>query len=380
MSSLLATHYYGITPASIEKYLLLTGWDRIDSFQSKRIIVFALKEDNELKIAIPSKETFDDYYLRLEDVIRTLSILQSKTENEVIESLRSAYTDRIQLRIIDKSIGKGKLPLDYAANCLEGLRDLVLYAACAEENAQPVCVRMYNNAKSILEKFQFGQTGYGSFVINVEVQVVDEENEQLYLFEVAPDLPIPNEHKVVRRINTAIQQVDRIVNQEVKVSDLIEFGYEDGITANMCDALSKLKPLNSSDIKIEATIRYAEAITHSLVAPVTKILEGIHFSYFEEISKRYRDFSLIEDVNLIGSITMLSKENHSSLEEPENTIRLLTIIDNRTRLITLHLSPQNHILACNAYRDNIEVEVTGTIDKSGKRWFFSEVHKFTVLG
>jgi len=379
MSSNLTKQYYGITPASIEKYLLLTGWERLDNFPNKRVIVFASKDDNELRIAIPSNNNYDDFFARLEDVVKTLSILQSRTENDVVEALRSAYTDRIQIRIIDDSTAKGKLPLDYAAKCLEGLRDLVLYAACAEENAQPVCTRTYNTAKSNLEKFQFGQTGHGSFIINVEVQVVDEDNEQLYLIEIAPAISEPTEHKIVKRINTAIQQVDSIVNREVNISEIIENGYVNGITANMCDALTKLMPHNLPEIEIEASIYYAEAITHSICEPAVRKLDGAHFMYFEEISKRYRDFSLIEDVKVVGTIKMLSRENPSNFDEPENTVRLLTIIGNQSRLITLTLSPQNHISACDAYRDNLEVEVTGTIDKSGKRWFFSEVHNFTVL-
>ena len=60
-----------------------------------------------------------------------------KTEQEIIDSLKSAYTDRLQFRIITEESQGGKLPLDYAARCLEGLKDLVLYAACAEENAKP---------------------------------------------------------------------------------------------------------------------------------------------------------------------------------------------------------------------------------------------------
>ena len=83
----------------------------------------------------------------------------------LIESLKSAYTDRIQFRIITESSSKGKLPLSFATQFVEGLHDLVLYAACAEERALPVCARTYNSAKRKLDKFQFGQTEYGSFMI-----------------------------------------------------------------------------------------------------------------------------------------------------------------------------------------------------------------------
>jgi len=76
---------------------------------------------------------------------------------------------------------------------------------------------------------------------------------------------------------------------------------------------------------------------------------------------------------------MLSKSGAGSSDEAENTIRLLTRIDGQMRAVNLHLTPNSHTLACNAYRDDKEVSVTGTLDKSSKFWFFSEVTNFTVL-
>lgn len=58
---------------------------------------------------------------------------------------------------------------------------------------------------------------------------------------------------------------------------------------------------------------------------------------------------------------------------------LLTKIDGQMRSISLHLPPDKHALACNAYRDDKEVCISGTIDKSGKYWFFTEVTEFTVI-
>ena len=80
-----------------------------------------------------------------------------------------------------------------------------------------------------------------------------------------------------------------------------------------------------------------------------------------------------------GTIKMLSKSPSAGGDEEENTVRLLTKIDGQMRSISLHLPPDKHALACNAYRDDKEVCISGTIDKSGKYWFFTEVTEFTVI-
>lgn len=379
MNSIIQKSLIGITAASIEKYLLCTGWERDNSFRNPRMWLFFKKEEPNLVLAFPSNENSIDFYSKIYDTILTLSDLQGDSPEEIIASLKSAYTDRIQFRVISDSTKRGKVSLKYAAQCVEGLRDLVLYAACAEENAQPVCARAYNSAKNYLDKFQFGQTEYGSFVFNVDVQVVAEENEQFYLSDFVPDLPVPREHKIIQRIQTAFAQVESVVARQEKIADVVESAYQNGITANMCDAILKLKPEDDVDVSVETTFRYAEALTHSVQPPVKNTLETIHFSLVDEISKRYRDRILVEDVILRGTVKMLSRDTSADGDWPENTVRLLARVDNRLRSITLHLPPEEHRSACNAFRDDKEVEVTGILDKSQKYWFFSQIDSFTVI-
>ena len=377
MNAILNKSLNGITPASIEKYLSFTGWKRDTSFANPKLMVFQNDNEGNLRIAVPATTAISDYITRVYDLILTLSSLTDCAENDIIASLKSAYTDRMQFRIIAESSKNGKIPLDYAARCIEGLKELVLYAACAEEKACPVCVRTFNNAKVNLDKFQFEQTEIGSFIFNVGVQVADEDNEQLFLPEVNPQPYEPPEHRIVKRIEKAILQIDDVAERRITMSNLVKNAYEEGITANMCDAISMLKP-EDGDIELETSIHYAEAITRAVIPPTVRKFDNIHFALVDDISKRYKDCTLIEDVTLRGMINMLSK-SASAVEEGENTVRLFTKIEGKSRAVTLHLSPENHTLACDAYRDDREVEVSGVIDKSGKYWFFSEVNSFRVI-
>lgn len=377
MNAILNKSLNGITPASIEKYLSFTGWKRDTSFANPKLMVFQNDNEGNLRIAVPATTAISDYITRVYDLILTLSSLTDCAENDIIASLKSAYTDRMQFRIIAESSKNGRIPLDYAARCIEGLKELVLYAACAEEKACPICVRTFNNAKVNLDKFQFEQTEIGSFIFNVGVQVADEDNEQLFLPEVNPQPYEPPEHRIVKRIEKAILQIDDVAERRITMSNLVENAYEEGITANMCDAISMLKP-EDSDIELETSIHYAEAITRAVIPPTVRKFDNIHFALVDDISRRYKDCTLIEDVTLRGMINMLSK-SASAVEEGENTVRLFTKIDGKSRAVTLHLSPENHTLACDAYRDDKEVEVSGVIDKSGKYWFFSQVNSFRVI-
>ena len=100
----------------------------------------------------------------------------------------------------------GKLPLDYAADCIDGIKNLILYSACAVQDAKPICLKASNYAKKALSQFELGQTEIGSFVINVDTKVADENDDHVFRLT---ETPPPLEHKVVERISTALQQIGR---------------------------------------------------------------------------------------------------------------------------------------------------------------------------
>ena len=191
-------------------------------------------------LVIPASEKYKDFYIALPDVIETLSELYKKSDNDIIKEINSSYYDLLEFRIKSKLSENGTLPLGYASNCIEGIKDLILYSACAEQCKEPICLRTTNNAKSIVDNFHLAQTDFGSFIINIDIKVVDEENEQLVLPECEPDPSV--EHKIVKRIGKAMQQIDEITYNKTTLDETLPEAYESGVTANMCDALMKLKP------------------------------------------------------------------------------------------------------------------------------------------
>ncbi len=90
MNSIVIDNLKGITSASVEKYLLLTGWGKDDSIPNKKMWIFYLSTDPTFRIAIPSSETNTDFYPRLYDVIETLSDIQNKKITDIINSMKSA--------------------------------------------------------------------------------------------------------------------------------------------------------------------------------------------------------------------------------------------------------------------------------------------------
>ena len=171
--------------------------------------------------------------------------------------------------------------------------------------------------------------------------VVDENNEQTVL--VGCDVPAPFEHKVIERIGTAIGQVDAIVQNRRQLSETAETAFEDGITANMCDAFLKMRPVSDAD-KVTTTIRYASSLTNR-TGQVKRIeMRANHFLVIDELAKIYRDKVAIQDVNLTGIIRSLSKRTES--DSDLKTIRLYTTFNGSPRTVTISLSDAQYRIAC----------------------------------
>ncbi|AFL99811.1 hypothetical protein Desde_1388 [Desulfitobacterium dehalogenans ATCC 51507] len=365
--------FHGISTTSIERYLLLKGWDRDYQFKNPNLLSFIYKPLNK-RIAISASDKFQDFYFTLESALQTISLIQNKSIGEIIKEISNVYFDKMEFRIISSLTEDGKMPLKYASECIEGITELILYSACAEQNAQPICFRATNFAKDYLQNFKLAQTDVGSFVINVDIQVVDDVEEQLVLEGCTP--PIPFEHKIVERIFTAIEQVNDIVERQQVISDVAETAYKTGITANMCDALLKMKPENG-EAEINATLKYASLLTIGKDESKSIDIGNHHFWTIDELAKIYRDKVLYDDVILTGVVKSLSKKDVE--ETTEKTIRLLTNYNGKYRVIFMELPDEEHRIACDAYRDDLEVEVSGELDMSNRTWVLSKIKYFKII-
>lgn len=371
MISIKAEDLVGITPNAIDRYLYQLGWVKDLTFLNKNMWRYFNGIDTDMQMLVPARNDFVDYFLRLSDVVEFLSEVNNRAPKDIVNDLKTTYSDHLEFRIISSVSEAGKLPLDFAAGCIEGIKNLILYSACAEQEAKPICLKAGSKAKESLSKFELGQTKVGSFVINVETKVADENDDHI----IRLTDPTPSaEHKIVERITTAMQQIENAAKPDVRITDVAVEAYRCGITANMCESLLKLKQ-GFTDVELETTIRYASAITDRVGVKRTVHFGDKHFAIIGEMAKIYRDQTIVEDMILTGII-----KNMRLLGQAEHTISVECTVDKvGRRIVQATLSEEQHILACSAYESTLMIRMEGVVDKSKKIWFISELTKFQVL-
>lgn len=358
-----------ITAASLERYLLLNEWIRNYDFSNKNMMVFECGDEI---IAFPASEKFSDFYVNLPKVIETLSYLYDKSVIDITKEIIASYHDLLEFRIKSEISSDGQLPLDYASECIEGIKELILYATCAEQTNQPVCFRVTNTAKNVLNGFKLAQTEVGSFVINIDIQVADEE-EQYTIDGIEVDSGM--EHMVVQRIGQAIKQIDEITKDNNLFDEIVANAYESGVTANICESLMKLKP-DSSSAEIETKIRYATVYGKKEV-DIVKI-QNRHFYTMSEISKHYRESESEMLVSVEGYITSLNKKKIDEVHS-DRIIRAVVDVNGDMRTVSAELCDEDYRVACDAHRDGEKILIKGILDMSKKIYRFLNVDTFTII-
>lgn len=367
----MSDNLFQITALSFEKYMLLNQWSRDYKFKNKNLMVFISPKGK--RIAIPANENYDDFYFSLERMLKNLEDYLGKSSKEIVKEIMTSYFDRLEFRIQSEFTVDGKLPLGYAAECIDGLKDLVLYSACAEEKIQPICYKATNKSREITNKFKLAQTEVGSFVINIDTEVVEENGEQETLQCTKIETPI--EHKIVERIYTAINQINDVVTERNDINNVISSAFETGLTANMCDALLKLK---TNEVQIDATIRYASAITRKPGELNKVVLKDEHFYVMKEISERYREIIKSEDVTLHGLVEEMRKDRVHDNDHKE--IVLVTIMQGKYKRIKMELSQEDYEIANNAHMNDKEIEISGELDMTNPRkWVLDNPRNLKVF-
>src|ERR1700730_5991844 len=210
-------------------------WNRTHYPNSRLIAFEGPKDDNGERIilVLPAHKEFLDAKERIADAINLLAAIERIPPENVIQKIRSVGRDTIRFRMLT---GANSSPsLDRAFKIVEGLMDLVFFAACME--ARPRAYIPGKRQKIGYEQVQncrFGQTFSGSFGFTIEMPISEFQQT---LFS-GPQQRPPIARRIVERITRGfilVEEAERHQNAE-----FIYKNYYEGINYNMCNAILKI--------------------------------------------------------------------------------------------------------------------------------------------
>ncbi len=349
-------------------YLRGTGWQRI-KYHNDRLAVYAKEiytEESPAIIALPANVNFSDFSARMIEAVQRLAEVEETSPDDIYQKIQAVGQDCIRLRLL---LSPEALPsLELTSRFLQGARDLVVYAACMEQEVRRYFAQPFHIGKEQAEQYQFDHTFQGSFGFTIKAPL--PTFGQLFL----PGTGIPLERRVVERITRGLQSIKNA--EEMHNSEEISKRFDIGLNGNMCKAVINMLE-EMSDIPIEYSVRWSLSLSPSSdVARIAPIVLDREAPYYLRDAAKYLEraatTNIEKDKTIEGPVISLSFENQSE--------RVVTLLADGYGKVSFTLEAKDYANACDAHRDGLIVNVSGTLRRKTKRglWTLLSPHNFHV--
>jgi len=364
----------------ITAYIRKTGWTKLDH-PNPSLLVYQYKRNDdynhEIKLVLPNGSDYTDAVAKIQSAAKLIAALEQTAVSDIVQKIKNRSLDIFRQRIYS-STRLTSLPLELAPLVISRLRDLVYYAACAEEDNQPYFAKGRKIGKEYTHKCRFGHTFQGSFGLTIEMPLPPSTLTLL------PDIEAsPLERRVMERIVRGLQ----FAVKGVRESDIgiMTSNYEQGFNANLCEVMKELTE-DLDDFNLEYSMLWSPEFNASTdVSSFSNIIiePSVFRPYFEAAAKSLRAVTESQETEIIGKIIQLKAESLDSDDDSGDSDGRQVIIawdigNNRKVNIKISLSPENYRTACDAHKDNKTVSVKGRPEKVGKSWVLTSPASFAI--
>jgi uncharacterized protein YsxB (DUF464 family) len=371
-----------LDPKSIEVYLLAHHWE--SRTRNSRFSTWRRPERPESAggfLFVPLSPTPVDYEDRLWELVQRLAGAEGRDVEEVITNLRYATADLVRISLVSPRVGPGELPIEDGRRLFDGARDLMLYAACAAIHPRTSFgTRPPAAAKDYMEGVRLGQTERGSYVVTVISDVAPAEQQALLAQELVQH-DTPFERRVTSRLMESLSATrsaaQRVVDDHANVAESFEDVVEQGVSAQLCGAISKIAEQQAGahiDVRMNwAASRPSASVT---VPPAVNFPPSV-LPVLSEAYNALRQHGPFDDVVVEGYVTQL---NRGKDEEAIGSVVIDGHARGEKRKVHVELPDSQYHLAVRAHDARYPVRVLGTLAKRGRFWVLGEPGQLMLEG
>ena len=363
-------------------YLGRRGWKR-EAHPNQRLLVFVGPADDHgkpLHIIIPRSNDFEDAAQRVSDAVSLLALIEKRHTFDIVQAIKALDKDLLRLRLVTGPGQSDSLSFELATKLVQGLRNLLSYAACHGGNPKPYFVKASGIGRRYVEKCRFGQTFSGSFGLTIESPVVPSAQQPIG----GTTAPSPFERRVMARLVRGLALTQEVLLSG-DVSPLI-INYSKGLNANMCEAILEM-PRELRDMEMQYSVLWSPELKApaDVAEDVPIRFEPKSYEYLETAARMLRHVEQSSDVEVRGRVVQLRSEVAPSDEEDDDVgaERIVTVLREQEGTdqirVRILLDPEQYKSACDAHKEGRIVSVIGKLEKLGKFWTLMSPRDFRVL-
>jgi hypothetical protein len=361
-----------IEVSHLRHYLSDRNWV-VEPFGRKEVLKFRspkpVRENKYFEILIPSDKDLVDYLSIVINALKGISSYEKRSIDEIIPQML-VFGDLLKFHIATKSTKMGNIPFGEGLPLYDGIRDLLIFSACAEQfPGKRFFSKRLKAATIFADSSLIAPSNYGSYVANILCPVPRRDSQG-----VAIDEYPPIERRSVIRILRGLKDVTNAVEND-NPNHIVD-NYQKGLNANMCEALiSVIEVAKGNDLNFRASLAPLWAVPEDIVTEIS--LKPSSKEYLEAASNVFDEQIPKGKCTLFGMALNLKRNP----QEEENIIRLATTIEGRgDATVAIPLDEASYRRAVDSHKEERFIRVTGTLEKINGRWYLTSPEGLEIIG
>ncbi len=266
----------------------------------------------------------------------------------------------------------GTLLLGFAAEFFEAVKNLLTFAACAEKEPRDFFPKAFKEAVQFASQCRLSGTAPGSFRVTLEAPLpppASPEQQQSFAY--------PRERRILLGLMRGLVET-RQAHDRGDIATLTEPGSH-RLNANICDALLRMKP-QADDATVDLQAVWSPAWPLPDQQRETAVsFDRRSYETIAAIGRAFRAGPTRTRQSWRGKVVKLAAEEppQSGAGSPTVTVRLENSAS--PMRVEVKLNPADYRIAVQAHLDGHSIEITGVLEKSGKKAILIEPSNFRVL-
>jgi len=356
-----------LNPLEIASYLRASNWTQADMLNGQ-YAVWMLHHD--VEAMVPLRTDTADYALRMGDLLRTLSIVEDRSQADLLADLLTTNADVVRLRMVDDDLSDGSMPIDDCTRTTQKARDLLLAAACSA--IQPRAVwpnRKPDEAMSYLRGVRMGQTERGSYVLKIISRVPPKLASTQARLEFAEGQgdeaeDEPFARRVTTMLASGLSKAESAAASAAASGTVDEFeaAVAAGVSANFCEALAGLADDGDSRRRVDVSFTWARTRPSRDDVAQRVTISPDRVPFLREAARVLRDRSPVEGFELKGPVIKLERNDQAA----PGLVTVHARVDEAWKRVRVELADVDYTTAVEAHREGRDVACTGRLVREGR--------------
>jgi hypothetical protein len=310
-----------LNPRAITGYLKDHGWLKDREYGENAAIYHIKIDESEHEVLVPFNPQIRDFTSLMSMLIKDVSEIEQRSENDIRSDLSTAAFDVIRIRSLDAD-EIGSMPMESAIELHNRAKDIMIAVANAAAATTPKA--SYNGRRLeqvnayALQGMRLGQSQRGSFVLSILSKwdfVPPSEDSQGWLL---PQEDVHFGRKVTQTFSKALLATRKALTRSADgdIEKAFSDAIPDGVSSNFCKALSDIardcEGINigvnwsfaKPELKTGAVLKLTSQDAQTLSEASRALQEKEPLISFGEIEGFINTITTTEINNFDGSVTL----------------------------------------------------------------------------